>query len=248
MNQVWIVTIFSLAFVFCIWAKAEYDVPDSLLDEYRLSPADKAFVRKKANESVRDLLRDLEGGSLKKLALKSDIALEGMVSRGVRALREAGDLDGAYWVESEYEREWRGAITRLSDRNIGDHKPLIQWIDTVYKRIIAVIGVPAAKALHLSDLWVLDMTIPVVFRPCTFEMDLVTIPRKMEYQNHFAEDPVYYGLVPTDIWWLVWVPCTLGSSGIGALFCSPIAMAAEFIMGRYVAPPLSDKVFDLSCS
>ena len=110
------------------------------------------------------------------------------------------------------------------------------------------LGVEVCKALHLSDIKTFNFTLPIVFRPCSFPMDAVTITRKAEYRNHFAQGKVYYGLVPVITYWAINAPCMIGTAGLATMLCGPAASIAEWFMGYSIAPWLSDKIFDGVCN
>lgn len=242
--------IFLVALI-CASVRAEeedgWTVPDSVFQDFRLTYAQKHFAIKEARKRVKELRASLGEGRLDLAAQRTDEALNNAILRGVRALKEAGDVDGAYQIEFEWNTQWKGSVVRLLSRDIGDHKPLFDWLDTVYNRIVSVIGVTAAKALHLSDLYTWNHTLPVVFKPCSFPMDSVLGTRKDEYKRHFDQGLVYYGLLPVDTYWILFIAIEATTSGIGTFFAGPIAMAGEFIMGQYIAGPISDKVYSMAC-
>lgn len=221
-------------------------VPDSLFDSFRLTPLQIEKVKHHAILVGKKYRDEIRAGGIPDLAVKTDLAIERMVMKGIETLKANGDADGAYFLKFQYEKEYRGLIARSYGRPIGDHAlpDFLKWIDTFYQRIVSVIGVDAAKALHLSDLWVVAHCIPIVFRPATFPMDAVMIPRRDEYRNHFAKDAVYWALVPVLVWWDVEIICLVGTSGLASFLCGPAAMAGEYITGMFIAPKLSDFIYD----
>lgn len=211
--------------------------------------ADAEAHGKRVAQQLRD---DLSQGRLTHLAKLTDSALEAVVGRAIAELRRQGVWEYADVKETEWRGQYRGFLVahtmmHPSQRDIGDHAPLVKWLADFYNSVEAMIGVDACKALHLSDIKTFNFCIPVVFRPCSFPMDGVLIPRKDEYQNHFAEGDVYYGLVPVVTWWAIEIGCMAGTSGIAAFLCGPAAMAGEYAMGKWLAPKLSDLVFSRSC-
>lgn len=219
--------------------------------EYQYNHLDEPHQRN-ARGSARALRQEIEDGGLPALAMRADQALDVIVARGVERLRAEGDAAYADQAEGEWSEHFRGFLTHAmathGGRDIGDHKPLIEWLAQFYDRIESVIGIEACKSLHLSDIKTFNFCIPVVFHPCTFPMDAVTISRKNEYRNHFDKGAVYYGLIPVICYWVVDIACLAATQGGGAVWlCSPLGSAGEFIMGKWFAPKLSDFVFDRQC-
>lgn len=204
---------------------------------------------KSARAHASDLKKALAQGKLITVANKADLAIENLVTFGVAKLRAAGDTEGAYYHEHIFETNFKGFLTRLqtardNGRDIGDHKPLVEWLATFYDRLEFILGVGVCKATHLSDIKTFNFCIPVVFKPCTFPMDGVTGERSDEYKRHFAEGDVYYGLLPVTVYWLAEVPCLMAG---GAIVCGIVSGGAEYLVAKFVAPKVSDRVFERAC-
>lgn len=215
----------------------------------QLTGAEKVHVKAEARRQVRLLKAEIRSGNLDALAQRSDAAIQAMVARGVKELAIRGDEVYAAQAQSEYETKFRGYLTRMvRSRDIGDHKPLVEWLDSFYERLEFVLGVELCKATHLSDLYTLNHCIPVVFHPCTFPMDAVGGDRESEYQRHFAKGSVYYGLVPVVTYWALDIGCVAATQGAGTIWlCGPIAGAGEYLMATFVAPKLSNAVYEHVC-
>lgn len=219
-----------------------------LLQATELTESQKEEADFRGRAFASEIKKDFENGSMQKLANRTDKALEYMVDRGTNELEKRGFYEEAYQYRHQFDSRFRGVLERsVVTRDIGDHKPLIQWLQDYYDILELALGVETCKALHLSDIKTLNHCIPVVFKPCTFEMDSVTIPRKEEYKNHFAEDDTYYGLMPVVVYWLCDIPCLFATSGVGAMLCGPIASVAEYSVAKWVAPRVSDWIFERAC-
>jgi hypothetical protein len=220
-------------------------VPDSVFSEYRnMTQEQKTSGIKEARLRLKQIKADLSDGRLDTLAVRGDWAIQEMVKRGVQALNDAGDPDGAYIFDFNYRTQYRGFLTRMVQfKDIGDHKPLIQFLADFYNRIVFVIGIDACKALHLSDIYTFTYAIPVVFRPASFPMDAVTGLRIDEYRRHFAQGRVYYGLVSALVWWSIDVPMMFTPA---ALLAGIAASAGEYLAANFVLPKLSDVVYHLA--
>ena len=218
---------------------------DQYVDSLKLTFFEKQEVKSRAKGALKQVRAEIETGRMDTLAKKHDEGIGYAVERATKILEEHGEGDAAYMYRAIYRIEYKNFYERFekNERDIGDHKGFVQFIDDLYYKIVSVIGVTAAKALHLSDLFVWNHS-NVTFRPCTFPMDAIQIPRKEEYKKHFAEGELYYGTVPVTIYWCVQVPLMM--SGVGML-AGPIASAVEFAVAKTVAPKLSDFVFEKAC-
>jgi hypothetical protein len=207
--------------------------------------------RQSARRQAKALRREIEDGNMYATAQRTDEALDALVARGLQKLHEKGDEYFADRFELQWSDKFRGFLTHAMVQNdmrdIGDHKPLIQWLATFYDHLESVLGVNICKSLHLSDIKTFNYCIPIVFHPCTFPMDNVTVSREAEYANHFAQGAVYYGLIPVVVYWVCDISCLAATSGIGAMLCGPLSGGAEFIMGKWFAPKLSNRLFEKVC-
>ena len=215
-------------------------------------PAAEPVVEQKAKDHGRNVAQaireDMKEGRLVNLSRQTDRALDMVVARGVAELRKKGLEDEANLWEGQWAFHYYGYLTRMTaSRDIGDHKPLVTWLAVFYDRLEFILGVEACKMLHLSDIKTFNFCIPIVFHPCSFPMDLITDPRKTEYRRHFAAGAVYYGLIPVVTYWLIDVPCLIGTSCIASFLCGGAATAGEYVMGKFLAPKLSDRLFDRVC-
>jgi len=186
--------------------------------------------RAKANRYVQEVKADLMAG---RLAERTDFALDGMIRVAVQRLKNDGFEFEGQKIKKEWEEQWKGYIVRT--RDLGDHAPLSQWLADTYKKIEALLGKEVCEWLHLDDINVMNYAIPVVFHPCDIEWD------KAEYQRHFVP---FCGVLA---YWGTLVPCLLFSAGTMVFFCSPIASLAEHLMVTFIAPGISDKVYERFC-
>lgn len=194
------------------------------------------YERYANKESVSQIRREVRTGGLPALAARADETLDAALKLAVVKLREkdAGAL--ASRIESEWNTTYKGMLTFRVGLygDIGDHAPLIQWIEDIYDALEKALTLEFCLASHLADIKSLNLCIPIVFSPQTFPLDGVKTPRKYEYRAHFAKGLVYYGLFPVVVYWAV-------NAGSGNPF---IAMASEWFAGNVVGPPLSDWIFN----
>lgn len=208
-----------------------------------LSAEQTEHVRKSAREKAHSIGDHISSEGMHALAVHTDNAISMLVGVGVRKLMDAGDPDARKW-ELDYRR-FSGFLTKMVDsRDIGDHKPLIQWLADFYDHLEFVLGVSLCNATHLSAIKIFNFSIPVAFKPCTFPMDSVPGEREDEYRRHFAEGAIYWGLLPEVTYWVIEGPCFAAAGGV---ICMPLAMGGEYVMGKFIAPKLSDWVFERTC-
>lgn len=250
-----IFSLLSLPIIGCVSVRTEYlphpkaTAPENESQSVQgLMPLQDIFMRR----HVRQEGLDIQNGKLAAIAVKTDTALDRIVQRAVLMLSQNGQAALAVQKKSEWDAHFSGYLSAsmpigpLGD--IGDHKPLVQWLANFYDIVEKTLGVDMCKKTHLSDIKTLNFTIPVVFHPCTFSMDAVTIDREHEYRKHFDEGDVYYGLVPVVTYWTADIACSVASQGGGAVWlCGPISGAAEFFMAKTVAYRLSDFVYEHAC-
>lgn len=207
-------------------------------ENYNLSPL----------QSSAKLEKDISNG---KLAERTELALDTAINVTANELIKAGYvLEGksfqGEWY-STYKSEFHDFAFGIDSHDIGDHKPLNQWLADEYDKIEVILGVSFCKSTHISDLKTFNFTIPIVFKPCTFPMDAITIGRIDEYRNHFSEGKIYFGLVPVVSYWITYAAVTGATMGTGYFFVAGLVGDAAEHLITYITPKLSDSIFTKSC-
>jgi hypothetical protein len=205
-----------------------------------------------AKKMTRQIEEELKDGDFLPLAKRYDWALDHIIERTTRELKKRGHHDLADEATAAWNFHYRGFLTRMvaNERDIGDHKGLADWLTAFYLKVELLLGREVCKALHISDLHTLNHGLAVIFRPCTFSMDNVPYTRKAEYQQHFNGDfaPTgFYGVLPVLVYWVIDIPCMVGTAGLAALLCGPAASVGEYLTYRFVGPKISDRIFDRVC-
>lgn len=221
-------------------------------DFSHLSVSDRAEAKRQVKRFTAEIRSEIEDGRMDTIARVTDRVIEHMVNRGLERLEAAGDREGAHFHRFLFNTEMKGYLTRMvaaqrgGYMDIGDHpeQVLSTWLRDFYERLELILGVTICKATHLSDIKSINSTVKIVFKPCSFEMDLVSGERIDEYRRHFNAGEVYYGLVPVAVWWLVDVPLLMTPA---AMFAGTIASAVQFGISKTVGPKLSDLVYTKSC-
>ncbi len=146
-------------------------------------------------------------------------------------------------MASKLESVWRDNETlfftvRLDD--LGDHAPLIPKIEDFIKELSTKYG-PVVMALPIiQDIRTLNFAIPVVFNP-KGDWQSTEYDNRIEYRKHFipfANIVTYYSSL---------VACNYYATKSGQpdlkKICKKAAEKLQFVMGRYIAAPISDWIF-----
>ncbi len=131
-------------------------------------------------------------------------------------------------------------MSRGYDRDLGDHTPLLPWLQNEIQTMTSKYGINFAALPIVSDVVTLNFAIPVVFAPHG-SWESPDVDNRIEYRKHFipfANLVTYYA---TNL------SCNLvlkhyNLSDLKRI-CPKAANALEWVMGRYIAPQVSDWIF-----
>lgn len=190
-------------------------------------------------KSAQRIAQELSNG---KLRAHTQSVLNYIVKRANYQLT----LQGYGTLARRYQYEWNTWFSHalLSDnaRGIGDFAPLLDWLALYYELLELKLGKELCDLLHLSDIKVLNFTIPVVFSPCA------PIFKESDFYDHFVGDGQYYGFAPVVAYWLTNIGCMAVTLGTGVvLVCGTASTGVEIAMHGMVAPALSPKIYRLAC-
>lgn len=184
---------------------------------------------------------DLRMGKLNDRTLE---AIEGALTYGTALLRDKGfDADADRIMQEWFYRE--KAFILMPNKNMGDHDP-VQWLFDTWKFFDDTLGRELCMMGHIDDLWIFAMSIKVVVQ-CQDNVD------EVEYARHFVGGEVTSvklfkgGFAGSLTYWTALVACSGFVGYPWSMLCSPIAQLAEGAMDRWIAPPLSPKVWELAC-
>jgi hypothetical protein len=131
-------------------------------------------------------------------------------------------------------------INRLNNKDLGDHDPLFPWLAAYIKQLADKYGQVIYSLQIVKDIVTLNYAIPVVFNPHG-HWQVAGVDSRIEYRLHFIPfaDVVTYYVV------LYGCKYELSQHGAGNLgqLCSKAAEKLEYVMGRYIAPVVSDWIF-----
>lgn len=232
-----LVVVLAFAFAFCLSCRA-----DDLYGEIHGNGIYTASDESKANRRLQAYKDEFAESGLLGLANRTDQALDAVLKVSITNLNRKGFRSLAREVD-QGRMKFRGEVTRLTmnpSRDIGDFEPLSDWLAGIYDKIEAALGYEICRALRISDIKTFNYTIPIVFRPCSVDMD--------EYELHFVHDAKYRGLFPVVVYWVSSMTCNMATFGAGAFFiCSPISMLIEMGADRWVGPWLSPRIWGAFC-
>jgi hypothetical protein len=195
---------------------------------------------------------EIEAGNVGGLALET---YSNMFAEADRQLRKAGKAR----LADELANDWRqfGQDLLLSFADVGDHEPFNKFIAEWYAKLEAALGVRIMELTHLRDVWVLNYTLKVVFNPeasAAWCLEWDADDCKNEYRRHMAgtrwyrhPDPqadkiLHHGFAGVVTYWAVTISCMVGAPGLPV--CGLAGTGAEFVMERYLAPGLSNRLYD----
>lgn len=163
-----------------------------------------------------------------KLEERTRKAIENIIKASTAELRKHKAKKLADRIEDEYR-------TIYSSRALGDHQG-VQWLLKIHAEIEFVLGETICRALRTHDLWVLGMTIGVVFR-CQDNVD------ENEYKLHFVP------LAGVISYWVSAGACTGATLGMGGVsfLCGFVGLGVEMLTTRFIAPPLSRPCWKQAC-
>jgi hypothetical protein len=205
----------------------------------------KAKARTDVTQVKKDIAAAFESEDRTKAAHATDYAINGIIRQAVAALKANGHAETAEQIMGEYEQNYVSAVARLvaGEKEIGDHPPLNEWLDSVHERIHGKLGNYWCQYFKLHDIEILNHGIPVVFNPKSYEL--------ADYKDHFAGHPdgplswVHHGVAGVVTYWAVQITCTGATFGMGMIgfVCGPLSGLAEHVMDKRIAPPIAERVW-----
>lgn len=195
-----------------------------------------------AERRLERMKAEVDREGLYGVAERTDRTLRGIMFIAVKNLKRRGFTQEA----NELSREWKRHENTLQilvmkpNRDIGDFKPLSEFLAKAYDKLEEKLGLEICRALRLSDIKTLNYAIPVVFAPCKHN--------ELQFDLHLCHDSKYRGLLPVVAYWTTSITCSVATFGAGYFFvCSPIAMLVELGMDRVACPWLSPRLYEAFC-
>jgi hypothetical protein len=199
----------------------------NLLDQLRVVGA-----ALKANDQF---ISNIEAGNF---AEATEQGMSGAIQTLASEFNALGLSDLADELLNRYENDRSILFSNLKD--LGDHAPLFPWLQDIIRQAEERTGTTIYNIPIVKDIVTLNFAIPVVFKPNGIWRDAQDDDR-IEYRKHFipfANIVTFYG---------VQLACNyfVQQQQMPDMkrICKPLAEKLQFVMGRYIAPPLSDWVF-----
>jgi hypothetical protein len=196
--------------------------------------------------SRNEVTQALQKGDFAQVAQK---AIEFAIKELIGDLRDRHDDVMADELLQKWESqqnlvfEYAAGLVSLTD--IGDHAPLFKWMEDFLTRMAGKYGDIIFKLPFVEDLRTLNFSIPVVFFPkgnWRMNSTVNTAKDRIEYRKHFipfANIVTFYSAN----YGCIYVIKKYNMDNLNNL-CNKAATQLKFVMGRYIAPQLSDWIFN----
>jgi hypothetical protein len=139
------------------------------------------------------------------------------------------------WTEGE------NAFFTVEWRDLGDHDPYIPQLEEFLTQLADKYGTVIYSLPLVEDIRTINFAVPVVFHP-KGAWQKSDVDNRIEYRKHFipfANIVTFYGsLVACNYF------ATKSQQPDLKKVCQPAAEKLKFAMGRYIAPPISDWIFN----
>lgn len=202
--------------------------------------------------TLRDMRTEFRHGDRVDTAVRTDHAIGAMVKLATFRLREQGERDLATKIDLDWSEHFSGQLVKFvsGEEDLGDHAAWSFWIEALYIVLEAQLGTTTMEFLHLDDLHIVNLAVPVVFHLSMIGTDVID---EAEYGKHFEP------LAGVMAYWGTWIACEGVTMATGwFLVCTPAGMAAELVTVNYIAPrftpmmyarffPAGDDVTLMSC-
>lgn len=216
------------AFVGILWTVALLMPALCHGDEEPVMMSGQPEISPRTRRLSKEFKEEVQSGRLRK---KTNQSLDSIIRLAAYKLKRTGKKD----IAEKLIYEWKSQYSLyLERRELGDHKPLSDWLAAQYQIWVFWLGKDICEALRLSDINVINFAIPVVFA-CIDHVDVD------EYRKHFVP------LSAVTSYWVTFWTCIGFTWGSGFALCSPISMGVEYIVEKTIAPPLNEPLWKLSC-
>lgn len=125
-------------------------------------------------------------------------------------------------------------------KDLGDHSPLLPWLEGFFQKVSDKYGTIILSLPMISEVRTLNFAIPVVFSPHG-SWQMADVDSRIEFRKHFipfANIITYYAANYGCLY-------VVQQNGLGQFkkLCTKAAEKLKFVMGRYIAPVISDFIF-----
>lgn len=167
---------------------------------------------------------------------------ENAIQTAVQDLRDRSDNQLADELLSKWQgSDFMGALFLSQFHDLGDHAPLFKWLDDFFSKMASKYGTIIYNLPYVKDLRTLNYAILVVFTPKGKGWQTSDVDPRIEYRKHFipfANIITYYAA----LFACNYVATKQGVPELKRL-CGKAAEKLQFVMGRYIAPVVSDWIF-----
>jgi len=176
--------------------------------------------------------------------------MDGAIRKLAEQIRdEQGDAE----LSDQLIRSWETSSARFEEvlssktLDVGDHQPLFPWINDFLGDMAEKYGSIIYTLPVVKDVLMINYALPVVFQPKgAWQTDGASqgVDLRIEYRKHF----IPFANIVTYYVTLIGCQVVADRQGQPELkkVCKPVAEKLQFAMGRYVAPVVSDWIFNAS--
>lgn len=180
------------------------------------------------------VIRAISHGEMAPLLQK---ALDALVSAGNQKLRENNFEASAAQFENEWIRFYSSSFGGFSPLDLGDHKPVFEWLADFYNTLESKLGKDLCAYAHLDDIKAINFGAPVAIFPngdprTDDKYDVV------EYRKHFVP------FTTAILYWSMSIACNVTLSTIPSFVCSSVAEIPRGGYELFIAPYLSDFIYN----
>lgn len=172
-------------------------------------------------------------------------SLDNAIRELAEDLRVRQDETMALELIASWEKNQFKIFSKDFNKDLGDHAPLFDWLEDFLIKMAAKYGDIILKLPLVQDIRTLNFAIPVAFAPkgaWRLHMDSINQADRIEYRKHFipfANITTYY----VSYYGCLYVVREQGLDDNFKKLCKKAAEKLKFVMGRHIAPQVSDWLY-----
>lgn len=211
------------------------------------SSAERAAMQAAINARNNFVRALLEGNYLEVTRQAFDHAVKDLADQlenDYHKVAEAQELRQEWGNDGGVSQFMMAFAMKLGYDDLGDHAPLFVWLEQYFVKLEDKYGGLISKIGIIATVRQMNFALPVVFTPASHRWQLKGQDNRIEYRKHFipfANLVTYYGSL---------IACNVVTVKSGHAefkrFCKPAAEKLQFAMGRYIAPKVSDFIYNLA--
>ncbi len=171
-----------------------------------------------------------------------DVAIQKLAEQIREDLKDEASADELLKLWSETSPSFVDQVAfSASFNDLGDHAPLFAWLENFFQDLAKKYGTIILTLPIVKEIQMLNYAIPVVFSP-QGAWRVAGTDNRIEYRKHFipfANIITYY----VTLYGCQYYLAQHGQSNLKKI-CGKAADQLRFVMGRYIAPVVSDWIYN----